>query len=186
MAFIGQFVLADVPSLAKDAGVLAFHYCQECTHAGEMSFGHGDAHRGYDVRRLAQLPARPDGQGSVAPGPIPPYAVRLAQVEEIPSDEDLDPALLEQLPEPGWEDDFDERSWGGLLHLPGSKLGGWPHWQQTAAWPECPEGRRMAFIAQLDSVVGADAAWGGGGHAYLFVCPPQCRKRHGELVIQTT
>ncbi|HET9449925.1 MAG TPA: DUF1963 domain-containing protein, partial [Aggregicoccus sp.] len=136
--------------------------------------------------RLPRLPARPDGRGSVAPSPIASYAVQLSEVAEVPSDEDLDPALLVGLPEPAPENDSDERSWGGLLHVPGSKLGGWPHWQQTAAWPECPEGRQMVFIAQLDSVVGQDAAWGGGGLAYLFLCPPQCRNRHGELVIQTT
>jgi hypothetical protein len=187
MAFIGQFRMADGPASAKDPGLLSFHYCQECAHAGGMSFGHGDAdNRGYEVRLFGRPSTETDGQGIVAPSPIQSASVRLSCVEEIPHDADIDPAMLEKLPLPEGEDQWDERSWGGLTHVMRSKLGGWPSWQQDSDWPQCREGRRMNFVAQIDYAVGCDAPWANGGYAYLFVCPDTCRVRHGELSIQTT
>ena len=83
-------------------------------------------------------------------------------------------------------DDFDENVGGGFVHVARSKVGGWPHWQQSPEWPVCAEGRRMMFVMQLDFELGEETPWAAGGYAYLFACGTDCRRREADVVLQTT
>lgn len=189
MAFMAQVLLSDVPELPGDAGLISFHYCVECQDAGNMSFGANDANnRGYSVVLFEDLGRSCDGLGQTVPSPLPNHSVAFSEVLEVPAIEELSEDDLDTLPRdyPAGEDDFDEQVWPGVVHVARSKLGGWPHWHQSPDWPVCGHGARMVFAGQLDWDLGQNAAWGGGGYAYLFVCPSSCLQRAGELVIQTT
>lgn len=86
---------------------------------------------------------------------------------------------------PTLADDFDERLYHGVIHIRRSKVGGWPTWVQSPAWP--PGGRRRwSFVGQLDARIGDDVTWVAGGYAYLFVRRDGARPWSGELAIQTT
>lgn len=55
---------------------------------------------------------------------------------------------------------------------PGDKLGGWPHWVQSAEYPACPDcGQRMELVLQLDSEDQVDHMFGDGGCGHLTQCP---------------
>ncbi len=189
MAFLAQVRLSDVPALTDDGGLLSFHYCLLCTYAGEMSFGRDDLNRGYSVALIDVCrEVGPDDHGIVAPGCLPAMTATLSAAEEVLGLEDAW-ALDLELPAglfDGDEDDFDEHIGCGLSHVPRSKLGGWPSWQQTPQWLTCAEGRRMTFVAQIDYALGEDSPWANGGYAYLFVCGRECAHREADLVIQTT
>ena len=119
---------------------------------------------------------------------LPAMTATLSAAEEVLGLEDAW-ALDLELPAglfDGDEDDFDEHIGCGLSHVPRSKLGGWPSWQQTPQWLTCAEGRRMTFVAQIDYALGEDSPWANGGYAYLFVCGRECAHREADLVIQTT
>jgi len=189
MAFMAQIRLSDVPG-AEDAGdtLASFHYCEECTHDGAMSFGWDDRDpppRRYDVRFFEDAATLvPDGLGARTPPVLPSRSVRLRRVVEVPTP--LDVGLEDgDSPDdyPSGEDDLDENLYRGLLHVPRSKIGGWPSWVQETAWPR--HDRTWRFLAQFDWVLGADASWGGGGYAYLFFRRTRDRWE-GELGIQTT
>lgn len=189
MAFMAQVLLSDVPELTGNAGLLSFHYCVGCQDAGDMSFGASDtSNRGYSVVMFTDLDRVGDGLGQTVPSPLPSHSVSFSDVIEVPAMEDLAEEELGALPPdyPAGDDDFDEQVWPGVVHVARSKLGGWPHWQQSAEWPECVHGSRMVFVGQLDFELGENAGLAGGGYAYLFVCPSSCPVRCGELVIQTT
>jgi hypothetical protein len=186
MAFMAQARLSDVPTLEDDAGLLSFHYCVSCTDDGRMSFGRGDhENRGYAATLFANVEdATADGRGVVSPGCLPEMRVTFSDADEVPGQEDAW-ALDLELPVEG-EDDFDENAGPGLIHVARSKLGGWPHWQQSPDWPTCREGRRMTFVMQLDYGLAEQSPWAGGGYAYLFVCGRECNHREADLVLQTT
>lgn len=186
MAFMAQVRLSDVPMLADGGGLLSFHYCLSCTYDGRMSFGRSDdENRGYAVTLFENADdASPDGLGIVSPGCLPEMRVAFADANEVLGQEDAW-ALDLELPCEG-EDDFDENLGLGLIHVARSKLGGWPHWQQSPEWPTCREGRRMTFVMQIDYEVGEASPWAGGGYAYLFVCGRECNHREADLVLQDT
>lgn len=189
MAFIAQVRLSDVPAHGDDA-LLSFHYCLECADEGRMSFGRSEAQAGQDgyvVARIAVDATGPDEKGIVAPTCLPSMGVAFAETDEVLGLEDAWALELELPPDlfSEGEDDLDENIGLGLVHVARSKIGGWPHWQQTPEWPTCSEGRRMRFVLQLDHELGEEAPWAGGGYAYLFACGPECVHPGGELVIQT-
>ncbi len=189
MAFMAQVRLSDVPTLADDGGLLSFHYCLACAEAGRMSFGQGDEqNRGYAVTLIENAAVAPDGLGIVAPGCLPSATAGFSDTDEVLGPEDAWALDLEPSPDlfSEGDDDFDENVGLGLIHVARSKVGGWPHWQQTPEWPTCHEDRRMTFVMQVDYDLGEASPWGGGGYAYLFVCGPQCRHREADLVVQTS
>lgn len=187
MAFLAQVLLGDVPQFSTDPALLSFHYCEECARNGRMSWGRGDG--GQDVRLFpAVSESQPDGRGVVADSSLPPHRVTLSAVEEIPGFEDISEEQRDRIPTSALtaKDDFDEHVYRGLVHVRRCKVGGWPSWQQSPEWPECPKSGRMTFVAQIDWDLGRDMPWAGGGYAYLFACPASCRATRAELVIQTT
>jgi uncharacterized protein YwqG len=190
LAFMAQVALGDVVQLAPDPGLLSFHYCDECAHLGTMSSGREkEDRRGHDVRVFRDPKSlKGDRVGVVAPSSLPPSSVTWKSVREIPGFEDIAPALRSQIPRGAStaRDDFDDNAYPGMLHVRRCKLGGWPSWQQSSAWPKCRESGRMMFVGQIDWDLGRDTAWANGGYAYLFVCPKTCTARSAKLVIQTT
>ena len=190
LAFMAQVALGDVVQLAPDPGLLSFHYCDECSRLGYISFGReNEDRRGHDVRVFRDPKSvKGDRAGVVAPSSLPPRSVTLKSVREIPGFEDIGPALRSQIPRGAStaRDDFDDNAYPGMLHVRRCKLGGWPSWQQSSAWPKCRESGRMMFVGQIDWDLGRDTAWANGGYAYLFVCSKTCTARHAKLVIQTT
>jgi len=190
LAFMAQIALGDVPQLAPDSGLLSFHYCDECARSGYVSFGGGeDEHRGYDVHLFRDpKTVKADRLGVVASSSLPSRRVRLAAVDEIPGFEDIGEELRARIPRGSStaRNDFDETVYPGLVHVRRCKVGGWPSWQQSPAWPVCDKSGTMMFVAQLDWELGRDSSWAPGGYAYLFACPETCRTRSAELIIQTT
>jgi uncharacterized protein YwqG len=190
LAFMAQVALADVPQLDPDPGLLSFHYCDECGRSGYVSFGGGeDEHRGYDVQVFRDPRAlTPDRRGVVAPSSVPPRRVTLTAVDEIPDFEEIPAEIRAQIPRGSSisKDDFDENAYPGLVHVHRCKVGGWPSWRCSPAWPVCDRSGPMRFVGQLDWDLGRDTPWAPGGYAFLFACPATCLSRSAELVIQTT
>ncbi len=195
MAFVAQIALHDVPGQEAHRGLVSFHYCQHCVLEGNMAFGgrrlvagydtYGGC--GYDVRVLLDDLEAPDERGSLEESPIPSKRVSLVRKREVPDAQDFPRELDLLAPEdfPFLEHDFDENVGGGLKHVRRCKVGGWPTWQQSSDWPVASDGKKTAFIGQIDWAVGEQASWCNGGYAYLFLdlhaSPPV-----GELMIQTT
>ena len=195
MSFIAQIKLRDVPGFdSNDHRLLSFHYCEDCARNGEMPWGWpDDRNRGYDLRFLDTDSSSPDGLGCVARDWIGSQDVEFESVLEIPYPGDLEEQRALELPTDFFSyvpPTFDEYSaipsddiYPGLRHVSGTKLGGYPSWQQNPDWPKTASGSRMQFIAQLDMVLCNELAWASGA-ALLFVAtdsPPET-----ELVIQTT
>jgi hypothetical protein len=188
MSFMAQVRLADVPGLEKRSELLAFHYCQQCADEGRMSSGcHDDGAQGYELTLLrADEKKATDGLETVAEVVIPPRRVALRKVLEVPGYEQTS-IMFPDLPDdyPEGEDDLDERIYSRCKHVARSKLGGWPSWVQSPAPPDIQEGQALHFVAQLDWELCEDAAWAGGGYAYLFLITDKGGAAHGELVVQT-
>ena len=205
MSFMAQIGLGDVPGIPQpDEALLSFHYCQECTYEGSMAWGLSDIEdtiNGYDLTIFEDWRSvESDGLGIVAEDVLGPHGVSFSDREETPSLEDIweIDKLSSLLPRGGGDDDddelncifsdassFDEAQFPSFIHIPTSKLGGWPSWCQTAKWPE-HEGRHLIFVAQIDYVLGENASWGGGGYAYLFLASEANTKRSAAFLIQTT
>jgi uncharacterized protein YwqG len=203
MSFMAQIKLSDVPGiLPVDEALLSFHYCQECTYEGNMSFGLADpdhACEGYDLTLFDDPDAvQPDRLGIVAEDVLGPNMVRFSDRDETPNLEDIwnIEAISLLLPHRTTDEHeldcifsdaypFNEADYPDFIHIPTSKVGGWPSWAQSPEWPE-HEGRRDVFVAQLDYTLSILASWGGGGYAYLFLTPEGVVPRRAEFLIQTT
>lgn len=180
MSFIMQIALSDIPGMTdKTESLYSFHYCDECTLDGNMSFGFFDKGTGgYDISVFKNTNTTDtDDLGMVADSIVEPYDVEFCEKQEVPSYPEICD-ILETQPEdfPQGEDDFDENIYPGLIHVAKAKLGGWPAWVQNVEWPD-----DMQFISQLDWMLCPDAPWC-TGYAYLFMNADEV----GELVIQTT
>jgi len=191
MVFMAQFLLSDIPGMEQRTNqLLSFHYCQECMYEGNMSWGWDDEeNRGYEVKVFDNISdLKHDKKGILAEPALDSYKVKFADKQEIPEMDDWTHELDKHCPDdyPQGEDDFDEHVYPGLIHVARSKLGGWPTWVQHPLWPSCSEKQRMEFAGQIDWILGENTSWGGGGYAYLFVCPQSCKITKGELVILTT
>lgn len=193
LSFMAQIKLSDVPGFdPSDPTLLSFHYCDACD-----PWGNGDKPDAYDLALLTSTGA-PDGLGQVDKGLMGPAIPVYTQVDDHMSLGDIwetplgradfdasgDPAVdITRFgnPQPSQEAAIDR-----YPCIFESKLGGWPMWEQSAAWPTCEEHQRMLFVGQFDSHIGHNTLWGGGGYAYLFICPPTCKHRRAELIIQTS
>lgn len=187
MTFIAQILLSDLPDPGQaENSLLSFHYCIVCAYEGRMSHGWTDAkNRGYDVR-LFERPERftVDVAGLSTKSIGRSGSVRLTDAMDFPNFEDL-PSELHDLAEFGEFEDEEEEEDTWYENITETKVGGWPSWVQSAQWPVA-ENERMMFVAQVSSVIGVLAPWGGGGYAYLFVTPPDKHPRRAELSILTT
>jgi len=192
MSFVAQVRLADVPALRRFTNVLAsFHYCVKCSYEGRMSHGWDDERGnkgGYDVAFLDTSRENPDRCGIVAESIVAPHTVvSFRDVVEIPKWEDLDLDIFD-LPRdyPQGDDDFDEKIYPGLVHVARTKVGGWPTWVQSPAWPPNRAGTEVELICQLDWWLCEDAPWCNGGYAYVFAKVLPGEQLVGELAILTT
>ncbi|MNS41407.1 Localization factor PodJL [compost metagenome] len=192
MSFISQIVLSDVPGHAAERTLVALHLCDDC-----QSRGFDDEGKGYEVTLIPHEAHRqPDGLGTL--GELAPDIEQgtpvftdvadhmgIGDIWETPlgnDEENYDLIDIARYGATGPEPDPHDR----YVNHEGYKLGGWPSWAQAAGWPTCREGQRMTFIGQIDASVSSGVMWGGGGYAYLFVCPSTCKQRHGELVVSYT
>jgi uncharacterized protein YwqG len=191
MNFVAQILLSDVPLPDMPANaLLSFHYCNECTENGRMSFGCFDEeNRGYDLTILYDVhKAKADMKGLLAPSLTKSYDISFRDLEEVPgglcNDADIEWANLPK-DFPQGKDDFDEDIYPGLKHVSNSKIGGWPNWVQHPEWP-LNNGEPYAFIGQLDWQLFEELPWCAGGYAYLFVAEDDDGRLKAELVIQVT
>ncbi len=189
MTFIAQVLLADVPTLENYSDrILSFHYCDECSKEGKMSFGWGGPNpEGYDVTILpAPAGTQIDGLGLLAEPIVDAHSVSFRNVEEAPGYADTC-ALFTKRPEgyPARKSDSDDEIYPGLIHVGRSKLGGWPTWVQSAQWPRDKPQEWLAFVLQLDGHLCPRTPWC-NGYAYLFVKPTKMEELNGELVLQVT
>ena len=191
MNFVVQILLSDVPLPDMPANaLLSFHYCNECTMAGQMSFGYFDKQNGcYDLTILYDIDkAKADLKGLLAPSLTKSYNISFRDLEEVPGGLCEDANIKHvNLPKdfPQGKDDFDEDIFPGLKHVSNSKIGGWPSWVQHPEWP-LNNGERYKFLGQLDWKLFEGAPWCGGGYAYLFIVEDNNVKLKAELLIQTT
>jgi len=167
MNFVAQILLSDVPlpDMPENA-LLSFHYCDECSMEGKMSWGWNDTeNRGYDLSIFYDVDHRkPDSLGLVASSLTKSYRISFRDLEEVPNDE---------------ED-------ANINHIAKSKIGGWPTWVQYPEWPTNDVGEKFLFLGQLDWVLFSGCPWSGGGYAYLFTAEDDNAKLKAELLIQTT
>lgn len=192
MSFVLQVQLQDVPGFdARDNAdtLIYFHYCIECSDAGNMSFGWDDSRgkSGYDVSIIKNIHSlTSDGLGLVCRQIVEPHSVILREVVEIPTLEDLW-MLLPDLPDdyPQGKDDLDENVYPGLIHVHKRKLGGWPSWVQHPNPPTTESGERVYFIGQLDWWLCANSPWC-TGYVYLFLKSTNDHELNGDIVLQTT
>jgi hypothetical protein len=190
MSFIGQFLLSDVPEHAAERTLVALHLCDACD-----SVGFDDKGKGYEVTLIPfETNRQPDGLGTL--GALAPDIEQgtpvftdvgdhmgIGDIWETPLGNDEENYDLIDIARYGTVEPESGRMYDQYPNHEGYKLGGWPSWQQSAGWPTCREGRTMRFIGQIDASVSSGVMWGGGGYAYLFVCPSACKQRHGELVV---
>jgi len=78
---------------------------------------------------------------------------------------------------------FDESQFPDLVHIPVSKLGGWPTWVQDAEWPRDHPKEDLTFVAQL-SALGHDRETWCEGMLYLFVHPANRGNRKAKMLLQ--
>ncbi len=206
MAFIGQFLLSDVPGLEHlTSHLYSFHYCDECSLAGDMSFGWAPPETSPQPIPFPSLKQRLLNLLGIAPIPtIEPwqdsqsYDITIfSGVDELESDglgaaaespvlpQALQTRRVSEIPsDPDYPEDLpDPRE---IVHVGVSKIGGWPTWVQDRQVPPANDGSPMELVAQLDYHLAKDASWGGGGFAYLFLDVSSPGPPVGELVIQTT
>lgn len=206
MSFIAQIRLSDVPGFEGDPGLLSFHYCQECSYEGNMAFGWTstddstydplDSQR-YDLTIFTDMENTPvDGLGIIAEDVESPYSVTFSDRMETPDwDESNEIPELSELVSEADEDeidfmmqdayDFDESQFPDLVHIPVSKLGGWPSWVQYPEWPRDYPTEPLIFLAQL-SPMGEDNETWCNGLAYLFIHPISSKDRKAKLLLQFT
>lgn len=191
MNFIVQIFLSDVPLPDMPASaLLSFHYCDECTMEGKMSWGWNDTeNRGYDLSIFYDVGQRkPDSLGLVASSLTKTYRISFRDLEEVPNDEEDAHINHVDLPKdyPQGRCDFDENIYPGLKHIAKSKIGGWPTWAQYPQWPTNDVGEKFLFLGQLDWKLFEGTPWCLGGYAYLFITKDDNAKLKAELLIQTT
>jgi uncharacterized protein YwqG len=189
MSFIAQVLLADVQALNEYSDkLLSFHYCDECSKEGKMSFGWGRSNpEGYDVTIHETTAATQiDGLGLATEPIVDACSVSFRDVEEVPGYADTC-ELFTKRPEdyPARESEFDEKIYPGLIHVARSKLGGWPNWVQGAGWPRDHPQKWLTFVLQLDWQLCPRTPWCNGGYSYLFV-KPDGNGLKGEFVLQDT
>jgi hypothetical protein len=193
LSFLAQVRLRDVPGFdTADPLLMSFHYCDPCS-----PWGNGEQPDAYDLSLFSERDAAsPDRLGMVGPSltaaALPVFTsqddyMSIGDVWETPlgrADFDAGQAHVIDIAKYGNPGGASDEA--SLHEAFGSKLGGWPSWEQSAAWPTCRDKQKMLFVGQLDSTLSSGLLWGGGGYAYLFVCPSSCKQREGELVIQTS
>ncbi|HOS43534.1 MAG TPA: DUF1963 domain-containing protein, partial [Armatimonadota bacterium] len=185
MSFLWQMLLRDVPQLGPDdPGLLSFHYCADC--AGEN----------YDLTIFTDWHSMPaDNAGLIAEEVIASYTTQYSDRAEAPRIWDLG-RLGIHLPDGWYEIEefrclggdaylFNEQDYPTFIHIPTSKLGGWPSWVQYDEWPLDAAGEPLVFAGQIDSVVGDNTIWASGGYAYLFVEAATAHPREAKWVMQS-
>jgi uncharacterized protein YwqG len=192
MAFVAQILLSDVPLSDMPANaLLSFHYCNECTMGGQMSFGFfDDENDGYDLTILYDIDkADADMKGLSTPSITKSYDISFRDIEEVPGGLCEDANIEhENFPEdyPQGKDDFDENVYPGLKHISNSKIGGWPSWVQYPEWPINEARERYIFLGQLDWWLFDGTPWCNGGYVYLFITNKPNSKLKAEMLIQTS
>jgi hypothetical protein len=194
MSFMAQFRLSDVPTFESYYdSLVSFHYCQECSYDGNMSFGWNCSQgntNGYDVSIINAIgDKQADGLGTIAEVVIDPHSVAFRNAMDAPGYEDTVHSLnLPSTPGdyPQGTDDFDENIYPGVIHIAKRKVGGWPTWVQYPEPPETTVQERLHFVGQLDWWLCDRATWCAGGYAYLFLISSEDQVLRGELSLQTT
>jgi hypothetical protein len=187
MSFVLQAWGPDISESWEGRTLVSFHYCQQCAYEGRMSWGWGFGRSdGYDVSIFDIDSAEPDGLGLIAEPICEASFGTLPRRQEVPLPGDAGMRWRDP-PEdyPSQANDLDENLYDGLIHIPRSKVGGWPSWVQDPSWPLGGKWR-WQFVGQIDSRTGRDASWAAGGYAYLFCRRSLTGRWHGELTIQTT
>ena len=191
MSFMAQFRLSDVLTFEsyRDS-LVSFHYCQQCTYEGTMSFGWRCDADGHNVSVIGAIgDKQADGLGTIAEVAIDPHSVVFRDAMDAPGYEDTVRSLnLPSIPDdyPQGADDFDENSYPGVIHIKKRKVGGWPTWVQYPEPPETTAQETLHFIGQLDWRLCDDTTWCAGGYAYLFLISSEDHVFRGELSIQWT
>jgi hypothetical protein len=213
MAFLAQVRLADVPAFSPDdLGLLSFHFCEECMAVGKVAFGSDEPpsypgapamNAGFDLRIFSTYAAPTDGLGMLADGDLPAMSITFADRLEVPVIDDLEidyPHVYALLPKDWYSErygdafdglchdayGFDADAHPGLIHVPTSKVGGWPTWVQYPEWPIGADGDRLCFVMQIDHILGDNTCWQAGGNAFFFVSPPSRTPRVAKWKTQTT
>lgn len=202
MSFIAQVLLHDVPELGPDdRGLLSFHYCQDCTYKGTASNGWPEPaeDQSFDLTIFNDwADQQPDGLGITAEDVLGPHSVAFSDRYETPDLDAVDEIgelspLLHQIPFDDEEIEFllqdaygfDESKFPDLVHIPVSKLGGWPSWVQYPEWPLDEPEEKIVFVGQLSPMEECKEYWC-NGLAYLFVSPNSVTPRKTKLLLQYT
>jgi len=194
MSFMTQFRLSDVPTFESYGdSLMSFHYCQQCSYDGNMSFGWNCSlgnTNGYNVSVINAISDKQaDGLGTIAEVVIDPQTVEFHDAMDVPGYEDTVHSLnLPSTPDdyPQGTDDFDENIYSGVVHIAKRKVGGWPTWVQYPEPPDTTAKEAIHFVGQLDWWLCGRATWCAGGYAYLFLISSEDHVFRGELSLQTT
>ncbi len=197
MTFVAQINFADLPDKSLNwAGLLSFHYCDECSLAGNMAFGwNDDENPSYNVRVFPNLSLKSDELENVANTTVTGRQTSLVPIAEVQEMGDLPYEISILVPDAFFEfvpPDEDHASiipgdtiWPSLKHVHSAKIGGHPTWVQNPEWAPFSDGGKMEFVAQLDSVIGEELTWP-GGMVYLFAQLRQDNSFECEMLLQTT
>ncbi len=173
MQLFVQLNLADLPpsfksSFRLDNGLLQFFYCTSFKPPCEIECHANAPFAESEVVRVISL------EGSTAPvhaPDIPRYfpAKRIVGWEEVRDYPDWYEAI-----ELGVQLRDEELDAFIELHVPrqGEKLGGWPFWRQSVAYPSCPQcGSAMRMVFQVDSDVNFPYTFSDAGIGHIMQCP---------------
>jgi uncharacterized protein YwqG len=192
MSFMAQFRLSDVPTFESYCdSLVSFHYCQQCSYEGTMSFGWRCEPDGHNVSVINAIgDKQADGLGTIAEVVIDPQSVAFRDAMDAPGSEDTVRSLnLPSIPDdyPQGAGDFDENIYPGVIHIAKRKVGGWPTWVQYPEPPETNAHEKLHFIGQLDWSLCDRTTWCAGGYAYLFLISSEDQTLfRGGLSLQTT
>jgi uncharacterized protein YwqG len=185
MRFFLQIALAEVPpsaSLPIRSGVLQLFYCATDDGACETWQPFSGAHFARIVDEPTGLALAPQGnalakKSVIAWNPTKDYP-HPEDHEELGLSYDYDfknnRVSVRSVDPPLELSNVDLRvevAEAIAMAAPGDKIGGWPHWVQTAEYPSCPEcGTKMSLLLQVDSEDNLEYMFGDAGCAHLTFC----------------
>lgn len=172
----------------QGVALFTFFYCWEC-----FPWGLTDEVRGAWVVKIYAEPneKRATHLSPISEQPEPTVAceVRAEKILSFPDWDDLDSwsravaeAAIKANPDEPWEAyKSSVEALGGLTDY-ATIVGGYPHWVQGEATPDCDVCKSgMRLLAQIDTEDEADITWGDVGCVYIFYCPEHPRETKMEL-----
>lgn len=185
LTFMFQTRFSDIPPGTFRVGrfnLLTFYYCLDCLPHGSHEPG------GYDLRLRKTSRADVLQAASFAmhdpdmPDPRE-CAIVFRTIDDLPPTEKVLSIIGASEEAVDEYERHMEVVRGGNVRA--SKVGGYPHWIQTAPKHRCACGKTMQYLAQIRSNPEYNILWRNNGVLYLLYCPEACSEESVAFIIQS-